>query len=634
MKRTTVFISLLILFIISPFHSALADATRFSIVNFRPAPDGGEYFSIESSSSLYQLQWTAGTMLDFGYKPLTESPSDRKIIEYLGVEHFYGAVGILDWLSFGFDLPVAWLNRFSDPDVTGAPFKNEWGLSDPYVQLKARVLDRARYPVGIAITPFVTVPVGRKDYFIGSDGVTGGGLLTVDAEFARRVWLALNGGVSAHKYVTWRNIDRNAVTVLLGGGVSVRATDQIFAAVEIKAETAANHFFSQREESPVEALGGVKYNIGHTGLQLGAGGGAGLVRGVGAPIARGFLGISYRSGGERAAAQDEERLEQKYVDVKAEKQREIEKVIALGATCPEDPADFVGGVDDEGCPKYYEMKEVADLIAVCPTRPEDFDPSKHSESCNKVFSLTDRFGKADAEAVYVMSTVGLSEKCPLDPARFDPKIDDPGCPKYYELKEVVPLIASCPEDAKRFKPGVDNESCPKVYEMKDAYQEENWMTIARLAKKDTEFVEATAKEVPAEAPVARAATEHAPPPLPRPSKEKVRIRGREIMTSVPITFGFDSYAITDESAVALGELADKIASNPRYGKIRIEGYADYVGGKVVNRIMSQRRAEAVMNYLKFHGIDISRMRIEGLGRTNKFSGGRKANRRVVFMIER
>ncbi len=758
--KKTIFVLLAAFFALSPFHfrSAHADATRFSVVTFHPAPDGGEYFTIESSTSLYKLQWTAGTMFDFGYKPLVES--GRNIIEYLFIEHFYGALGVTDWLSVGVDLPMAWDNYFSNPDVATAPQRNEWGLSDPRFQVKARLLDRARYPIGIAITPFITVPGGKKSYFLGNDGVTGGGILTFDAEFNRRLWFALNVGLSVHKYVTWRNVDSNATTLLAGLGAFVRATDAFSAGVELKTATATNHFFTQREESPTELLGGVKYNIGKTGLQINAGAGAGLVRGAGTPTVRGFAGLTYRSSNERVVTLDQEKVEHKYYELKKDEQRELEKIVTLKDTCPEDPEDFVKGTDDEGCPKYYEMREVADLISVCPTRPEDYDPSRHSESCNKVFTLTDKFGKTDAEVIYIMSTVDMSEKCPVSPDKFNPKLDDPGCPKYYELKEVVPLIASCPTSVKQFRPGVDDEGCPKVYEMHDAYQEENWMTIARLAKKDTDndgvadvddqcpaifgpvktggcpvpehvvaklaspefvgegfhplpklgspqrgsptnlaeqappppappapaaekaivaepflpapatekavvvetvvvpvapakeltygksaFVEAITKKAPVEPAVAAKPTVVTEPsaapavvaaqevPV-KPIKSKVRIRGGEVITSVPITFKFNSFVITDESAVALGELADKIITNPKYGKVRIEGYSDHVGGKVLNKIMSQRRAEAVRNYLELHGADTSNMKIEALGRSREFPGGREANRRVIFIIER
>lgn len=633
MKRSI--FALLVLALLLTFKSAYANVDRFSVVNFHLAPDGGEYFTTISSTSLYQLQWNAGTALDFAYTPLVEKSTDRDIIKYYLMQHFYGAIGITDWLSFGLELPVAWINRFSDPDVAAAPLENKLALSDPRFQFKVRILDRARYPVGMAFTPFMTAPLGKKSQFLGDDGITGGGILTVDAEFKRRLWLALNAGMQVHKAVTWRNVDLNPYSVLLGAGASVRASDAFIVALDFNTKTPTNHFFTDKADTPTEIVGGVKYNVGKTGLQIQAGGGVGLVRGVGGPTARGFAGLSYKSFNERTVTLDEERYQEKYVELKSKEQKEIDMVIALRDKCPKDPAKFRSGIDDEGCPKYYEMKEVADLIAECPTKAENFDPTMHSEMCNKVYTLTDKYSRTDAEAIFVLSTADLAGKCPLNPADFSPKVHDAGCPKYYELKEVTPLIAKCPSNPKKFNPKVDDEACPKVYELQDSYQEENWMTIARLAKKDTDGD--GVPDVDDKCPAIFGPVKNGGCPTkqkPQPYNADIKVEGNELVTRVPITFKFNSYEITDESAQALGELAEKLIADPTLRNIRIEGYADPVGERITNKVYSKRRAEAVENYLKLHGVDTSNMKITPYGSTTKFEGGYRANRRVIFLLEK
>jgi hypothetical protein len=135
--------------------------------------------------------------------------------------------------------------------------------------------------------------LGNKDYFAGSDGFTGGAKLVLDAEFKKKLWLALNVGASVHKYVSWRNMDQNAVSVLMGVGAAYRAIEPLSLNLELTTTTPSNHFFSQKEESPTEVLGGVKYNIGKTGLRISAGAGTGILKGGGAPTVRGFAGLSY-----------------------------------------------------------------------------------------------------------------------------------------------------------------------------------------------------------------------------------------------------------------------------------------------------------------------------------------------------
>ena len=73
--------------------------------------------------------------------------------------------------------------------------------------------------------------------------------------------------------------------------------------------------------------------------------------------------------------------------------------------------------------------------------------------------------------------------------------------------------------------------------------------------------------------------------------------------------------------------------------IRIEGHTDNVGSREHNRNLSQRRADAVKEFLVHRGVLRSRMVAEGFGQTrpiapNTNRAGRAANRRVEFrMIE-
>lgn len=73
-------------------------------------------------------------------------------------------------------------------------------------------------------------------------------------------------------------------------------------------------------------------------------------------------------------------------------------------------------------------------------------------------------------------------------------------------------------------------------------------------------------------------------------------------------------------------------------KIEIGGFTDDVGTNEANKELSQKRADAVMAYLKSKGIDPSRMKAEGFGEDPEFSiadnktpEGRQKNRRVEIV---
>ena len=76
-----------------------------------------------------------------------------------------------------------------------------------------------------------------------------------------------------------------------------------------------------------------------------------------------------------------------------------------------------------------------------------------------------------------------------------------------------------------------------------------------------------------------------------------------------------------------------------YGDVRLEiqGHTDNVGGAAYNKDLSQRRAEAVRNYMISKGIDASRLTAVGYGMDvpiadNKTNAVRAKNRRTEFKL--
>ena len=77
-------------------------------------------------------------------------------------------------------------------------------------------------------------------------------------------------------------------------------------------------------------------------------------------------------------------------------------------------------------------------------------------------------------------------------------------------------------------------------------------------------------------------------------------------------------------------------NNPKL-KLLIEGHTDNVGSAEHNLRLSQKRAEEVVNYLIFQGIDLSRLRARGYGFSkpiapNDTEESRALNRRTEIKI--
>ncbi len=120
-------------------------------------------------------------------------------------------------------------------------------------------------------------------------------------------------------------------------------------------------------------------------------------------------------------------------------------------------------------------------------------------------------------------------------------------------------------------------------------------------------------------------------------KQLVVIRSEKLEILDRIYFNSGRSRIRKRSFALLKNVAEVIKAHPEITKIRIEGHTDSVGGDALNLRLSNKRAQAVVNYLIKKGVDADRMEAVGFGeerpiQTNGTKAGRAANRRVEFVI--
>ena len=110
-----------------------------------------------------------------------------------------------------------------------------------------------------------------------------------------------------------------------------------------------------------------------------------------------------------------------------------------------------------------------------------------------------------------------------------------------------------------------------------------------------------------------------------------------IITLHGIYFDFDQATIGPESRPALEGAARILKENPGI-RVEIQGHTDSKGSDAYNLLLSERRAQSVVDYLVRNlGIDLSRLTAEGYGESkpvadNETDDGRAINRRVDFVI--
>lgn len=125
--------------------------------------------------------------------------------------------------------------------------------------------------------------------------------------------------------------------------------------------------------------------------------------------------------------------------------------------------------------------------------------------------------------------------------------------------------------------------------------------------------------------------------LATPKKKQIRLRKNRIVLRGKVEFATDSSDILGRSEALLTELADTLMRNPDLMKVEIQGHTDDEGDAGRNMDLSQRRADAVREWLARAGVERERMLARGFGSEkalvpNITPGNRARNRRVEIKV--
>ena len=127
-----------------------------------------------------------------------------------------------------------------------------------------------------------------------------------------------------------------------------------------------------------------------------------------------------------------------------------------------------------------------------------------------------------------------------------------------------------------------------------------------------------------------------PPPAPKPVAPPPAPKGpdvcKEMVRIHDIKFENDKAEIQPNASTVLNQTAGALSKCPET-KVRLNAYTDSNGSDAYNQKLSDRRANAVREYLEAHGVTAGRIEAHGLGETNPIADnataeGRAENRRV------
>ena len=113
-------------------------------------------------------------------------------------------------------------------------------------------------------------------------------------------------------------------------------------------------------------------------------------------------------------------------------------------------------------------------------------------------------------------------------------------------------------------------------------------------------------------------------------------RGLIVTLNGGILFDTGKTALKPGAKSTLSKIAKQLQTDPSL-KIAVEGHTDSVGGTATNQTLSEKRANAVRDYLISAGISADHITADGKGEespiaTNKTVAGRQQNRRVELVI--
>ena len=587
---------------------------------FRPAMDSRGYLTINASQVLGDKELSFGLgSLDWGHGLLklgddtctaATGAACYRVNDILTAT-LIGAFGIHAGpaeLEFGVSVPFVIMagDRGPDANTTDTDPNNDQafkfdgqGLGNIGLHFKTRFIKTSRPPhVGLGIIASVYLPTASPQAkWLGDNKVVPQVMGILDKEFGKSgaLRIALNGGIRIRSTQTFTDMDTTmgapvtgqtvtaGTEIPFGLGVAYAISKQKF---DVVGEVfGALPIGDKNNYQPLEAIGGVKlYLARNSFLSLGAG--RGLLPNKGAsPDLRAFIGIVFEPNiGDR----DGDGLKD-----------DVDK-------CPDDPEDFDGFEDEDGCPDPDNDRDgIPDVDDKCPNIPEDKDGYQDEDGCPEG-------DKNDRDGDGILDNV---DKCPDDPEDFDGFQDEDGCPDPDNdqdgILDVDDLCPNDPEDKDGFE---DEDGCPDPDNDKD-----------RILDKDD--------KCPNEPETYNGYQD----------EDGCPDRGRVIVTDTSIEildivyFEYDKAIIKKISYPILDAVAATMQGNPSIQLIEVQGHTDERGDDAYNLDLSDRRAKAVKQYLMDKGVDEKRLTSQGYGETqpldrNHNEAAWAKNRRVAFLI--
>ncbi len=628
---------------------------NIDVQQFRPVPGPYNFLTVDGARVDGHMAFSVGAFANYSYRPFTiynadcprpdtddncrpdlRNPPRSSPVVHLATLNILASLTLFRRLQIGIDIPISVesgdrVNATDATAVVPAATQTGFALSDPRLSFKARVLGEGLSGPGLAFAAFVQAPVGRFasnrtsicsagddscGMFLGDNSVVFG--LRAIGDFRRGpLSISANAGVVIRPQTL--QILSSYVGSRLAWGIAggYDFTPRIGAVLEFFGSTDLTRP-NVIQQNLVEVDAAVRYKLGDLTLSLG--GGAGIIRGVGSPVARVFLGATwapYRidtdgdhvmDDVDRCPSEREDADGFEDADGCPDPDNDGDGINDTRDRCPNAPEDRDHFQDEDGCPDPDNDGDgILDGYDTCPMQPEDRDGDRDEDGCPD--DDRDRDGVPDER-----------DRCPTEPEDTDGFEDEDGCPDPDNDHDGVPDASDQCEEPETINGYQDDDGCPDT-----------------LPDRDHDGIVDGADHCPDQAETYNGIDDA--DGCPERGRSLVTLEAGQIRILQAVNFATNSDRIVGaRSFQVLDSVAAVLRAHPELPHIEVQGHTDDRGVAQANRDLSQRRAAAVVTYLTAHGIEATRLGARGFGPDvpmvpNTNARARATNRRVEFHIE-
>jgi OOP family OmpA-OmpF porin len=146
-----------------------------------------------------------------------------------------------------------------------------------------------------------------------------------------------------------------------------------------------------------------------------------------------------------------------------------------------------------------------------------------------------------------------------------------------------------------------------------------WTPAMAIVACDPDLVPKPPAPAPAPAPAVKPpppppAPAPKPAPAPAPAVQKITLASKAL-------FDFDKYVLKPEGMAAIdSEIIAKLKDVQKLELVLVTGHTDRIGSQAYNQKLSERRADAVRNYLVSKGVAKDKIETLGMGKTQPVPG--------------